>query len=158
MKPEYISEKYGFIGCYTKDKNRPYMCCNIFLVYDFDKGIGLYNVFSKFDNFQTSYCIFINTVCKYVYSFKMSKDGLGKDVVYEYQTALRGLIPYKKESAISLLSFWSLDKEVSDAILENKGSFKFEEREIPEEDFRKSFYEIVPEEYMGLIITKKTDS
>ena len=85
----------------------------------------------------------------------MSKDGLGKDVVYEYQTALRGLIPYKKESSILLLSFWNLDKEVSDAILENKGSFKFEEREMPDEDFRKSFYEIVPEEYMGLIITQK---
>ena len=128
MKPEYISNKYKFVGCYTGDINHPEEYGSIYLLYEFIKGISLYGIFSKFKSFSKSRCIFIKEKAYYLYVFKTPAPEIKK--IY------KGIVPYSSEASTKLLSFWIDDKEIVQRILVNNLSFLFSHCEVPEEDYR----------------------
>lgn len=144
MKPEYVSRDSGFIALYTKDKNRPSLYMHIFLMYEFNKGISLYNTFKGFKTFYGSNCIFIDNVCYYLFTFVMNN---------ECKNLIKGLFPHETKSLLRLLSFWNSDQEIANKIISNEGTFKFEESEVPEEDYRRGGYDDI-QEYIGLRIQK----
>lgn len=128
IKCEYISDEYSFVGCYTSDKNNPSEVGHVFLLYEFYKGISLYGIYSNLKNFHSSRCIFINEKAYYLYSFiAVSK---------ELRNITRGIMPYEEKAVKRVLTFWIDDEEITNAILINNISFSFEDREVPEEDYR----------------------
>lgn len=136
MKPEYFDKDSGFIGCYTNDINRPQLYFHIFLIYEFTKGIHLYHTFSKFKRFHSSNCIFIDNVCYYEYVFYMGDDKAGISIDENIKYAIKGFISGSVDSRIRLLDFWKGDEEIETRILCNNCKFSFEEKVVPEEDYR----------------------
>lgn len=127
MKPEYISDDYTFIGCYTGDKNHPEETGSIYLLYEFKKGISLYGIFSKFKSFSKSRCIFIKEKAYYLYVFRTPSIEISK--IY------KGIFPYSEEATKKLMKFWINDEEIIQRIMVNNLMFSFSYREIPEEDY-----------------------
>lgn len=128
MKPEYTSDEYKFVGCYTGDKNHPEEAGCIYLMYEFSKGISLYGIFSKFSTFKKSRTIFIDEKAYYLYVFIIPS--------IEIKNIKKGIIPYSEDAVTRLLKFWINDKEIVQRILVNNLSFSYSYCEVPEEDYR----------------------
>ena len=127
MKPEYISDDYTFVGCYTGDKNHPEETGSIYLLYEFKKGISLYGIFSKFLSFSKSRCIFIKEKAYYLYVFRTPS--------VEIKKIYKGIMPYSGEATKRLLDFWNNDEEIIQRIMVNNLMFSFSYCEVPEEDY-----------------------
>ena len=127
MKPEYISDDYTFVGCYTGDKNHPEETGSIYLLYEFKKGIFLYGIFSKFLSFSKSRCIFIKEKAYYLYVFRTPS--------VEIKKIYKGIMPYSGEATKRLLYFWNNDEEIIQRIMVNNLMFSFSYCEVPEEDY-----------------------
>lgn len=154
MKPEFFDKNSGFIGCYTEDINRPYLCFHIFLLYKFDKGISLYFTFKDFENFHSSNCIFINNECFYEYIFCMGDGNIGMNINEDIAYAIKGFISASVESRKRLLDFWNGDKDIENRILCNNLKFSFEKNTVPEEDYRPPSLHTFARKEEGLTLIK----
>lgn len=154
IKPEYFSKDSGFIGCYTKDINRPYLYFHVFLLYEFDKGLFLYPIYSKFKRFHSSNCIFINNKCYYEYAFYMGDDTVGIHIDEDIEYAMKGFISGSVNSRVRLLDFWKDDEEIKNRILCNNCKFTFEEKTVPEEDYRPETLYYYSRKNEGLALSK----
>ena len=71
FNPNLFNPMYGFVGMYTKDINKPFLCNHLFLVYKLDPcNIPRFtNIYSLYDTFYTTYITIINKEAYQIYAF-----------------------------------------------------------------------------------------